>query len=289
MANSSNPPTPQPLPELLRAILNVNPNVFEQQPRTHWGANCHSHNKFNGISPNTVPSSPSSHGTASIPNQQLLATPSQSSPHVNMGSPPSQARPGNQVNNSTQNSVSPIWNSGNSSNMFPSPMSNSNPQNGGFYSLVQDGRNYGSNLSEDKDPLSMSPSNQPDQQRLLMQEKTFEQGNILLYCLWLIHKCMGSSYLVDFLDGNVRPGQSPAQASVAPSPLRLEPQVPQPSMGAPYTPQQQAQNSNQDKQDSSKSTGVINNRYPVVKLGRLSVSSYKLSKNLNYSCHLSSD
>nr|XP_049695588.1 nipped-B-like protein B isoform X1 [Helicoverpa armigera] len=252
IANSSNPPTPQPLPELLRAILSVNPNVFEQQPRTHWGPNCHSHHKFNGISPNTVPSSPSSLGTASIPNQQLLATPSQSSPHVNMGSPPSQARPGNQLNNTAQNSVSPIWNSGNSSNMYASPMSNtssSNPQNGGFYnSLVQDNSNYGTNLNEEKDPLSMSPSNQPDQQRLLMQlhEKTFEQ------------------------DGNVRTGQSPAQASVAPSPLRLEPQVPLPSMGAPYAPQQQAQNSSQDKQDPSKSTGVTNNRYPVVKLGRLS-------------------
>lgn len=188
MANPSNPPTPQPLPELLRAILNVNPNVFEQQPRTHWGTNCHSHNKFNGISPNTVPSSPLSHGTASIPNQQMLAIPSQSSPHVNMGSPPSQARPGNLVNNTTQNSVSPIWTSGNSSSnpMYPSPLSNtssSNPQNGGFYnSLVQDSRTYGTNLSEDKDPLSMSPNNQPDQQRLLMQlqEKTFEQGIIFI-------------------------------------------------------------------------------------------------------------
>lgn len=69
----------------------------------------------------------------------------------------------------------------------------------------------------------------------------------------------------------MRTGQSPAQASVAPSPLRLEPQVPQPSMGAPYAPPQ-AQNSNQDKQDPSKSTGSMNNRYPVVKLGRLSVS-----------------
>lgn len=74
-----------------------------------------------------------------------------------------------------------------------------------------------------------------------------------------------------FLDGNVRTGQSPAQASVAPSPLRQEPQVPQPSMGAPYALQQQAQNSNTDKQDPNKSS-VLNNRYPVVKLGRLSVS-----------------
>lgn len=56
-------------------------------------------------------------------------------------------------------------------------------------------------------------------------------------------------------------GQSPAQASVAPSPLRQEPQVPQPSMGAPYAPVQ-------DKPDPSK--GII--RFPVVKLGRLSVS-----------------
>lgn len=184
MANTSNPPSPQPLPELLRAIINVNPNVFEQPPpRTHWSTSTFlPHNKFNGMSPNAVPSSPSTHGTASVPNQQPLAIPSQSSPHVNMGSPPSQARPGNQVNNTAHNSVSPIWNSGNSSNMYPSPLSNtscSNPQNGGFFnSLVQDSRNYGTNLGDDKDPLSMSPGNQPDQQRLLMQlqEKAFEQG-----------------------------------------------------------------------------------------------------------------
>lgn len=185
MENSAKPPsTPQHIPELLKAILNVNPNVFEQQPKTHWGPNCNSHNKFNGMSPNMIPSSPSSRGTPTIPNQQLLATPCQSSPHVNMGSPPSQARPGSQVNNTAQNSVSPIWNSGNSSNVYTSPLSNTsvpNPQNGGFYnSLVQDNRNYGTNLNEDKDPLSMSPSNQPDQQRLLMQEKAFEQGTYLL-------------------------------------------------------------------------------------------------------------
>lgn len=80
--------------------------------------------------------------------------------------------------------------------------------------------------------------------------------------------------MIAFVDGNVRTGQSPAQASVAPSPLRQEPQVPQPSMGAPYTPQQLAQNSTQEQQDPSKSSGVINNRYPVVKLGRLSVSTH---------------
>ena len=66
------------------------------------------------------------------------------------------------------------------------------------------------------------------------------------------------------LDGNVVTGQSPAQASVAPSPLRQEPQVPQPSMGAPYAP-------TQDKPDP-RSTTLVNNRFPVVKLGRLSVS-----------------
>lgn len=56
-------------------------------------------------------------------------------------------------------------------------------------------------------------------------------------------------------------GQSPAQASVAPSPLHQEPQVPQPSMGAPYAPIH-------EKPDSNKSSI----RFPVVKLGRLSVS-----------------
>lgn len=68
------------------------------------------------------------------------------------------------------------------------------------------------------------------------------------------------------------PGQSPAQASVAPSPLRQEPQVPQPCMGAPYAPP--ATQSTQEKQDPSRSTQVMNTRYPVVKLGRLSVSNY---------------
>lgn len=158
---------------------------------------------YNYTSHNTIHSSPSSHGTAvhsgAIPNQQLLAAPCQSSPHVNMGSPPSQTRPPSQVNITAQNNVSPLWNSANSSN-YTSPMSNSscaNPQNGGFYnSLVQDNRNFETNLTEEKDPLSMSPTNnQPDPQRLMMQtqEKTFEQGaysvqctctNILLY-RWL--------------------------------------------------------------------------------------------------------
>lgn len=74
------------------------------------------------------------------------------------------------------------------------------------------------------------------------------------------------------LDGNVVTGQSPAQASVAPSPLRQEPHVPQPSMGAPYAPPHAP-----DKQEPNKSSNVINNRYPVVKIGRLSVIS-----NLNF-------
>ncbi|KAL0842082.1 hypothetical protein ABMA28_014275 [Loxostege sticticalis] len=255
--NAVSPAPQQSTPELLKAILHVNPNVFDQQQRNHWGNHLHAA-KFNGMSPsdsynyashNTVNSSPSTHGStvhpATIPNQQLLATPCQSSPHVNMGSPPSQSRPGNQVNITEQNNVSPLWNSGNSSNTYTSPISNTmgpNSQNGGFYnSLTQDSRSFGTSLNEEKDPLSMSPGNQPDQQRLHLQsQKVFEQ------------------------DGNVVTGQSPAQASVAPSPLRQEPHVPQPSMGAPYAPQAQ------DKQEPNKSTSVTNNRYPVVKIGRLS-------------------
>lgn len=166
--------------------------MFDQQQRNHWGN--HVTSKFNGMSPsasynyashNTAHSSPSSLGTtvhsAGIPNQQLLAPPCQSSPHVNMGSPPSQARPGSQINITAQNNVSPLWNSANSST-YTSPMSNtscSNPQNGGFYgSLTQDNQSFGTNLTEEKDPLSMSPGNLSDQQRLIMQsqEKPFEQG-----------------------------------------------------------------------------------------------------------------
>ncbi|CAH0720832.1 unnamed protein product, partial [Brenthis ino] len=254
--NAVSPSPQQTTPELLKAILHMNPNVFDQQQRNHWGNHLHTA-KFNGMSPsstynysshNTVHSSPSSHGTAvhsgPIPNQQLLAPPCQSSPHVNMGSPPSQARPGSQVNITAQNNVSPPWNNSNQSNIYTSPLSNtSNPQNGGYYnSLVQDNRNFGTSLGEDKDPLSMSPRNMSEQQKqhLQSQDKSYEQ------------------------DGNVVTGQSPAQASVAPSPLRQEPQVPQPSMGAPYAPPAL------DKQDSNRSTTLVNNRFPVVKLGRLS-------------------
>ncbi|KOB75611.1 Nipped-B-like protein [Operophtera brumata] len=255
-------PAPQPAtPELLKAILNVNPNVFDQQ-RTYYG-NHLSTAKFNGVSPapsysyshNAVPSSPSPVATAvqsaSIPNQQLLAPPSQSSPDVNMGSPPSQARPGSQVNISAQNNVSPIWNSANSSNIYTNPLSNTacpNSQNGGFYnSLVQDSRSFDTNL-EDRDPLAMSPTNQTDQPMTMQpQEKNFEQDG-----------------------GNVMTGQSPAQASVAPSPLRQEPQVPQPSMGAPYAPVQ-------EKPDPS--PGII--RFPFVKLGRLSEGMLKKHEYVN--------
>ncbi|XP_072943983.1 nipped-B protein isoform X2 [Epargyreus clarus] len=253
--NAVSPAPQQATPELLKAILHVNPNVFDQQQRNHWGNHLNT-SKFNGMSPstynytshNTVHSSPSSHGTAvhsaPIPNQHLLAPPCQSSPHVNMGSPPSQARPGSQVNITAQNNISPPWSTSNQSNIYTSPLSNSscsNTQNGGFYnSLVQDNRSYDTNISDDKDPLSMSPGNMPDQQRLMMQsqDKTFEQG------------------------------QSPAQASVAPSPLRQEPQVPQPSMGAPYAPPPVTSNTTQEKQD--KTSNIMNNRYPVVKIGRLS-------------------
>lgn len=94
--------------------------------------------------------------------------------------------------------------------------------------------------------------------------------------------------LFNIPDGNVMTGQSPAQASVAPSPLRQEPQVPQPSMGAPYTPQQHSQ-SVQDKQESSAKSNVINNKYPVVKIGRLSVSVLCSNFILQFLCHLSTN
>ncbi|XP_045490896.1 nipped-B-like protein B isoform X1 [Colias croceus] len=262
--NAVSPAPQQSTPELLKAILNVNPNVFDQQPSNHWGNHLNT-SKFNGMSPSptfnytshsTVHSSPSSHGTAvhsgPIPNQQLLATPCQSSPHVNIGSPPSQARPGSQVNITAQNNISPPWNSANQSNTYTSPLANSaNPQNGGFYnSLLQENRSFGTNIGEDKDPLSMSPSNIPEQQQLMQsQDKVFGQG--------LNNSLEG---------GGVMTGQSPAQASVAPSPLRQEPQVPQPSMGAPYAPPL----ATAQEKDQSKSASAVNSRYPVVKIGRLS-------------------
>jgi hypothetical protein len=189
--NAVSPAPQQTTPELLKAILNVNPSVFDQQQRNHWNNHLHAA-KFNGMSPNdsynytshnAVGSSPSTVHSTAIPNQQLLAPACQSSPHVNMGSPPSQSRPGSQVNIAAQNNVSPLWSNANSSNSYTSPISNtmsSNSQNGGFYnSLTQDNRNL-TNLTDDKDPLSMSPGNPPDQQRTLIQsqDKTFEQGKL---------------------------------------------------------------------------------------------------------------
>lgn len=181
-------PGPQPAtPELLKAILNVNPNVFDQQQRNHYGNHMNTA-KFNGVSPapsysyshNAVPSSPSPVGaavpSASIPNQQMLATPSQSSPHVNMGSPPSQARPGTQVNISAQNNVSPIWNNANTSNVYTNPLTNTshpNSQNGGFYnSLSQDNTSFVNNNLEDRDPLSISPTT--NDQSTMKSQKTFD-------------------------------------------------------------------------------------------------------------------
>lgn len=176
--------------------MSINPNVFDQQQQNHWGNNLHT-SKFNGMSPsasynytshNVVPPSPTAHGTAvhsvAIPNQQMIATPCQSSPHVNMGSPPSQARPGVQVNITTHNNISPIWNNANSSNIYTSALSNTscpNSQNGGFYNSIVQDRTFETNLSDEKDPLSMSPSNQTEQQRLHIQsrEKTFEQGTFI--------------------------------------------------------------------------------------------------------------
>ncbi|KAL4710687.1 hypothetical protein ACJJTC_004332 [Scirpophaga incertulas] len=239
--NVSSPVPQQSTPELLKAILNVNPHVFDQQQRNHWNNHLHSA-KFNGVSPtetynyapqNVANSSPSTIQSATIPNQQLVAPPCQSSPHVNMGSPPSQARPGSQVNITAQSNISPMWSNANSSSSYTSPVSNtlsSNSQNGGFYnSLTQD-------------PLSMSPRNPSDQPRTILQsqDKVFEQ------------------------DGNVVTGQSPAQASVAPSPLRQEPNVPLPSMGVPYAPPQTSEKSEAQKSNTA------NNKFPVVKIGRLS-------------------
>ncbi|KAG7307609.1 hypothetical protein JYU34_007831 [Plutella xylostella] len=251
ITSAVSPAPQQATPELLKAILSVNPNVFDQTQRNHWGNHVNAA-KFNGLSPSgsynyaSHQSSPASVGTvhSGVPGQ--LA---QSSPHVNMGSPPSQARPGHQLNVAAQNNVSPLWNSANSST-YTSPVSHStaNSQNGGFYnSLAQDSNsNFGTSLSEDKDPLSMSPGNSGDTQRLTMQtqEKVFEQ------------------------DGNVMTGQSPAQASVAPSPLRLEPSVPQPSMGAPYAPPAPAPAAATPGKDIK--TNAMENRFPVVRLGRLS-------------------
>lgn len=190
ITSAVSPAPQQATPELLKAILSVNPNVFDQTQRNHWGNHVNAA-KFNGLSPSgsynyaSHQSSPASVGTvhSGVPGQ--LA---QSSPHVNMGSPPSQARPGHQLNVAAQNNVSPLWNSANSST-YTSPVSHStaNSQNGGFYnSLAQDSNsNFGTSLSEDKDPLSMSPGNSGDTQRLTMQtqEKVFEQGNNSQYSL----------------------------------------------------------------------------------------------------------
>lgn len=94
------------MPELLKAILDINPNVFNVQPANKWN----NHNyapKFNGISPsgssytqyspqNSIQNSPST--AACVPSQPSHISgkpsnvlPPQPSPHVTMASPPSQS------------------------------------------------------------------------------------------------------------------------------------------------------------------------------------------------------
>lgn len=178
-------PSPQQTtPELLRAILNVNPNIFDQQQQgNHWNNHMHPP-KFNGMSPtynytseSVIHSSPSSHVNVAhggiLQNQQSLAIPSQSSPHVNIGSPPSQSRPGNLV--PIQNNISPLWNNANSSTITYATDGNytsvgtgqkvlcPNSQNGGFYnSIVNESSNFSTSMNQEMDPLAMSPQNQPD-------------------------------------------------------------------------------------------------------------------------------
>lgn len=171
--NAISPAPQQSTPELLRAILNVNPNVFDQgnQHGNHW--NNEHQAKFNGISPTYTKYA--STNAASI---QSLGMPSQSSPTVNMASPPSQTRPGSQAVN--LNNISPLWSNANCSNasytsdapygstaekpMYP------NSQNGGFYnSLTSENNNFEATTNRDMDPLAVTPPQNPAETSLLNQ------------------------------------------------------------------------------------------------------------------------
>lgn len=190
--NAVSPAPQQNTPELLRAILNVNPNIFDQQQQqgNHWNNHLPKYNgmspTYNYASPGAIHSSPSSHVSSmhsSMQIQQNLAGPCQSSPHVNMASPPSQSRPENQL--PMQNNMSPLWSNANSSNNFPNMADNNyggaivekamypNSQNGGFYnSLVNEANTYtlGTTMNQDMDPLAMSPQNQADKPNIIIQQ-----------------------------------------------------------------------------------------------------------------------
>lgn len=265
----------QNMPELLKAIIQENPSIFDWQQASHWN----NHNyapKFNGLSPvggyahyspqNSLQGSPSTPGLSMhsihLQNQQPMAVPCQSSPHVNIGSPPSQTRPTHQIT-SAQNHLSPQWNATGSPNLCNNPAMSSGlnratvitepkllphqmSQNGGYFdgSFIDHSQVQGQPGME-KDPLSISPCHSQSVQQVdPLGDKTFQ--------------------------GNVVTGQSPAQASVAPSPLRQEPQVPLPSMGGPYVPPQPPPFAKAEtKQEPAKHT-LLDVRLPVVRIGRLS-------------------
>lgn len=187
------------MPELLKAILDINPNVFNGQ---HAGNKWNNHNyapKFNGISPtgsyaqyspqSSVQNSPST--GACVPSRPPHVSgkpsnvlPPQPSPHVTMASPPSQST-FLQPATSAPQSHSPValWNSDNSmDNSVPQHSQTTgrasviteqkqlqHPQNGGYFTGMPSGEAFDQMLSQtlnvsdvsvDKDPLSLSPPRQ---------------------------------------------------------------------------------------------------------------------------------
>lgn len=188
------------MPELLKAILDINPNVFNGQ---HAGNKWNNHNyapKFNGISPsgsyaqyspqNSVQNSPST--GACVPSQppHMSSKPSnvlppQPSPHVTMASPPSQSTFLQPATSTPQNHLPAThWNS--PENMISNPLPQhsqmigrasviteqkqlQHPQNGGYFTGMPNSEAFDQMVSQtinmadmttEKDPLSLSPPHQ---------------------------------------------------------------------------------------------------------------------------------
>ncbi|XP_077287915.1 nipped-B cohesin loading factor isoform X2 [Arctopsyche grandis] len=295
----------QNMPELLKAILDINPNVFTDQPAKKW--NNHNYtSKLNGIpspgsyipysySPqnsiqNSLPAAgfvPCQPSYKSVKPSNVL--PPQPSPHVTMASPPSQSTFLQPATSTPQNHMptSMDWNSTETMLNSPSIPQHSqmvgrasviteqkpmqHPQNGGYFTGMPSSESFDqistqsmnlSDMATEKDPLAISPPHQPVHEPQssvnLMEEISFQQrGNVVIS------------------------GQSPAQASVAPSPLRHEPQVSIPLQQDIYSMNavQSTTDVKQDAPEPAKHNLLAEARLPIVKLNRLNLDDALLKKS----------
>jgi hypothetical protein len=204
------------MPELLKAILDINPNVFNGQHANRWN-NYNYSQKFNGLSPsgnyaqyspqNSVQNSPST--AACIPqsvhpsNKPSNVLPPHPSPHVTVASPPSQSRFVHPATSTTPNHMTSHWNmadcsldarhsqtAGRASVITEQKaLQNQLSQNGSYYggsmqndqsfNQMSQAMNMG-DMSQNKDPMSFSPS-MDSQGSMNMQNNSFQQRGNLTY------------------------------------------------------------------------------------------------------------